>query len=167
MSEYLERRWQQSGALDFDVLLSSLGGGERRSAEYTGTKALMIAILEDGIRSYLSRAASVRAEAEFWVHCGRRNFPFAFNVICDTLGLEPDAVVNAMQRLREQGVSPRRAIRRSRPNVRRNGKIRLRTRRKTAQGSGGPKVAAAPGQPVWLEEPVVPAASTSPEPAAA
>jgi len=88
--------------------------------------------LEDGIRSYLSRVASVRAEAEFWINCRRRNFPFAFNVICDTLGLEVDAVVTAIRRMREQNVSPRRAIRRSRPNVRRTGRIRLRARRKSA-----------------------------------
>ena len=40
--------------LDLDLLrLSSLGGGEPRSAQYTGTKALMLAVLEDGIRSFV------------------------------------------------------------------------------------------------------------------
>lgn len=132
MNEHFNRHWQQPGALDIDLMLSSLGGGERRTSGYTGTKALMIAILEDGIRSYLSRVASVRSEAEVWINSRRRNFPFAFSVICDTLGLEPDAVAAALRRMREQNVSPRRAIRRSRPNVRRTARIRLRTRRKTS-----------------------------------
>ena len=46
---------------------TSLGGGESRSAQYTGTKALMLAILEDGIRSYLSPMSRIRTEAEYWV----------------------------------------------------------------------------------------------------
>jgi hypothetical protein len=106
--------------------LTSLGGGESRSTQYTGTKALMLAILEDGIRSYLSPVGRVRSEAEFWVKSGRNRSPFSFQVVCETLGLEPDAVRVALDRLRHRNVTPRRALGRSRPNVRRSGRIASR-----------------------------------------
>jgi len=110
--------------LDVDLLrLASLGGGESRSGQYTGTKALMLAILEDGIRSYLSPVTRIRGEAEYWVSSSRQRSPFSFTVVCETLGLEPDAVRAALRRLREKNVSPRRALGRSRPNVRRSGRI--------------------------------------------
>jgi hypothetical protein len=112
------------GDFDLDFLrLTSLGGGESRSAQYTGTKALMLAILEDGIRSYLSPVARIRNEAEYWVKTGRQRSPFCFTVVCETLGLEPDAVRIALERMRVRNVSPRRALGRSRPNVRRTGRL--------------------------------------------
>lgn len=117
------------GEVDLDLLrLSSLGGGESRSAQYTGTKALMLAILEDGIRSYLSPVGRIRNEAEYWVKSGRQVSPFCFTVVCETLGLEPDAVRSALERLRVRNVSPRSALGRSRPNVRRTGRLMGRRR---------------------------------------
>jgi hypothetical protein len=110
--------------IDVDLLrIASLGGGEPRSGQYTGTKALMLAILEDGIRSYLSPVARIRSEAEYWVSSSRQRSPFSFAVVCETLGLEPDAVRSALERMRERHITPRRAIGRSRPNVRRSGRI--------------------------------------------
>lgn len=112
------------GDFDLDLLrLTSLGGGESRSAQYTGTKALMLAILEDGIRSYLSPVARIRNEAEYWVKTGRQRSPFSFMVVCETLGLEPEAVRTALERMRARDVSPRRALGRTRPNVRRTGRL--------------------------------------------
>jgi len=113
--------------VDTDLLrLAALGGGESRSGQYTGTKALMLAILEDGIRSYLSPITRIRTEAEYWVTSTRQRSPFSFNVVCEILGLEPDAVRAALQRMRERNVSPRRALGRSRPNVRRTGRLMSR-----------------------------------------
>ncbi|OFV87478.1 MAG: hypothetical protein A3J75_03475 [Acidobacteria bacterium RBG_16_68_9] len=86
----------------------------------------MLAILEDGIRSYLSPVSRIRTEAEYWVNSIRHRSPFAFNVVCETLGLEPDAVRAALQRMRERKVSPRRALGRNRPNVRRTGRLMSR-----------------------------------------
>lgn len=118
---------REVGDFDLDLLrLTSLGGGEPRSAQYTGTKALMLAILEDGIRSYLSPVGRVRSEAEYWVKAARNRSPFSFQVVCETLGLEAQAVRVALERLRARNVSPRRAIQRSRPNVRRQGRIATR-----------------------------------------
>ena len=83
----------------------SLGGGEPRRGEYTGTKALMIAVLEDGIRDYCSASGRPRIEAEEWVRSNRRD-AFSFVVICETLGLEPGAVRQALVRLERQSALP-------------------------------------------------------------
>ena len=108
------------GGVNFDDLASliGIGGGESRSAPYTGTKALMLAVLEDAIRSYLSTEVRARSEAEGWVTSRQRRSVFSFIVVCETLGLEPKAVRVALRRLRAQQVSPDH-IPRSRPNARR------------------------------------------------
>ena len=98
--------------------LVGIGGGESRAAPYTGTKALMLAVLEDAIRSYLSPEARTRGEAETWVQSRQRRSVFSFVVVCETLGLEPKAVRAALRRLRIQQISPD-LIPRSRPNARR------------------------------------------------
>ncbi len=110
--------------LDLDPTNGVLAGGESRGTEFTGTKALMLAVLEDGIRSYLSPVARIRSEAEYWVRAKKQRSPFSFTVVCETLGLEAQAVREALDRMRKKNVRPREAIRRSRPNVRRNGRMR-------------------------------------------
>lgn len=98
--------------------LIGVGGGEARTAPYTGTKALMLAVLEDAIRAYLSHEPRARLEAEQWVLSRQRRSVFSFAVVCETLGLEPKAVRGALRRLRAEDVSPDH-IPRSRPNARR------------------------------------------------
>lgn len=94
-----------------------LGNGDPVHTEYTGMRALMLAVIQDGIASYMSEESRRRAEAEYWVGAANQRSPFAFNVICETFGLEPDAVRAALQKLRDKRVgSPSR--RHSRPNVR-------------------------------------------------
>jgi hypothetical protein len=107
--------------VDVDLLrLVSLGGGEPRTSEYSGSMALMLAVLEDGIRSYLSPIDRTRSEAEAWIESRRQDLLFSFHVVCQTLGLEPNAVRRALRRLRSKNASPRGTIGRSRPNVRRS-----------------------------------------------
>jgi len=105
------------------LALTPLCGGEARVGQPTGIKALMLAVLEDGIRSYLSSVAQVRMEAEFWILSPRRRSPFAFNVVCETLGLDPGAARTAILRLRQRDSTSRRPLRRSRPNVHRRGRL--------------------------------------------
>ena len=104
--------------IGLDELVSSGGGESRASQEYTGTKALMLAVLEDAIDSYVHGKGRTRDEAEHWITASRRGSPFSFVVVCETLGLEPQAVRSALSRLRDtQGiVAP---ARRARPHVRR------------------------------------------------
>lgn len=109
---------------DLDIIrLTSVGGGESRTAQYTGTKALMLAVLEDGIRSYLSPPGRIRTEAEYWVTAKQHRSPFSFPSVCETLGLEPQAVRASLERLRARNVSGRKILGRHRPNVRRTGRL--------------------------------------------
>ena len=111
---------KHSGGVSSDDLASliGIGGGESRSAPYTGTKALMLAVLEDAVRGYLSHEPRARAEAEGWVLSRQRRSVFSFVVVCETLGLEPKAVRAALIRMRKQQMRPEQ-IPRTRPNARR------------------------------------------------
>ena len=99
--------------------LGSLIGGDPRWGQYTGVKALMLAVLEEGIRNYLGSNVRLRGEAAYWIASPSRQSPFAFCTVCETLGLEPSAARLALERLREKNVPARDALGRSRPNVRR------------------------------------------------
>jgi len=109
--------------------LESLGGGESSRGGYTGTKGLMLAVLEDGIRSYLSPVRRISAEAELWVGDGRSRSPFSFVVICEALGLDPVAARDALKRLRLRAIPGVTQLPRNRPNVRRPGRVRMAARR--------------------------------------
>jgi hypothetical protein len=97
--------------------LVGICGGETRSAPVSGIKALMLAILQDGIQAFLGKQARARTEAEVWI-MSRHRTVFSFVTVCECLGLEPDWVRGVLVRLRERNVSPR-TIGRLRPNVRR------------------------------------------------
>jgi hypothetical protein len=100
-----------------DLLQSGrISGGTPQSGEYEGSKALMLAVLEDAIRCFLGSQRLLRQEAEVWMSMRRQNWPFSFQAICEVLALEPSAVRRALVRMRERQVSGRRAIARSRPN---------------------------------------------------
>jgi hypothetical protein len=108
--------------------LHLLAGGEPRQAELSGTKALMLAVLEDGIRSYLGNARIAADEADLWVRSERRRSPFSFVVVCETLNLNPDAVRRVLREMREGHISPRKAFPRARPNVRMTSRLSMRRR---------------------------------------
>lgn len=111
---------------DLDVLrLATVSGGASRSSQFTGTKALMLAVLEDGIRSFLGGARLLSQEADWWIGSPRRHSPFSFVVICETLGLDPTAVRTTLEHMRAQKL-PRRALPRSRHNVRVPGRVHAR-----------------------------------------
>jgi len=79
-----------------------------------GTKALIMAILEGGIRDYCGATGRRRAEAEAWVLSDRHD-AFSFAVVCEILGLDPAAVRQALMRLKRDGAH---RLARSRQNVR-------------------------------------------------
>lgn len=112
-----------ASGFDADFLgLTSLGGGQSSRGPYTGIKALMLAVLDNGISSYMSHVTRIRTEAEHWVNSKLTRSPFSFAVVCETLGLEPDAVRAELQRWRTIGASPERALARRRPNASRAGR---------------------------------------------
>jgi hypothetical protein len=85
---------------------------------HTGTKALMLAVFEDGIRCYLGNKKRLQREAEIWMYCSRR-LVFSFDVLCETFGLDPNATRRALRQLRRasDGLGLRH---RGRQNVRHN-----------------------------------------------
>lgn len=89
-----------------------IGGGEPRCSIYTGIKALMLAVLEGGIRDYCGAAGVRCIEAGQWVRSNRRG-AFSFAVICETLGLEPAAVRQALVGLKARSALPPGRIRRN------------------------------------------------------
>ena len=93
--------------------------GAVRAGRHTGLKALMLAVLEEAIVSYLCSKGRVQMEAACWIEAAGQRSPFSFPIVCETLGLDPSSVRAALQRLRDNNVSSRRAIGRSRPNARR------------------------------------------------
>lgn len=113
---------------DMDALLF-LGGGERRFEPLSGVKALMLAVLEDGIRCFLSENRLVRTEAEHWIASRQRTLVFSFEVICETFGIEASAARVHLAAMRQQGRRELPAVR-TRPNVRHNTVSLLRKRRR-------------------------------------
>ena len=101
-------------------------GGESRSGQLTGTKALMLAVLEDGIRSYLGGSRLIAQDADYWIFSHRRQSPFSFIVVCEMLGLDPDAVRVTLRRLKTADVPARKALPRARHNVRIPGRVYAR-----------------------------------------
>ena len=80
------------------VLPLQMSWGAGCDAGRSGPRALMLAILEDAVRC-IERGRRRRhrhnrqlAEAESWVRCDSRDWPFSFTNICDVLGVDADAV---------------------------------------------------------------------------
>ncbi len=107
----------RSGAVDEIGALVGLAGGEARGAPFSGTKALMLAILEDAIRTFLGTEQRAFEEAESWIFGRHQRSVFSFVVVCETLGLEPKAVRVALRRMNRNGEAAA-LLPRSRPNAR-------------------------------------------------
>jgi hypothetical protein len=96
MVTFARRRGTHIESLDSIWLMER--GEDRCGGANTGVHALMWAVLEDGLRSYLGPPGRIQAEAECWVHDQREWAPFSFTVVCETLGLAPTAVRAALRR---------------------------------------------------------------------
>ena len=118
--------------------LDHITGGESRTGQLTGTKALMLAVFDDGIRCYLSGRKLVATEAEVWLNSGRRYSPFAFVVLCETFGLNPEAVRSTVKQMKRENRSPGEILPRVRNNVRVPGRVCLRKRRRHRRTGNAP-----------------------------
>jgi len=103
---------------DLGVLAGRIGSGPQRGP-FTGIKALMLAVLDNGILCYLSDEPRLRTEAEHWVAATSSRSLFSFAVVCEILGLEPDAVRAQLRRWRTSGEAPPALSARHRPRARR------------------------------------------------
>jgi hypothetical protein len=81
------------------VLPEQLHQGYRKDSYLSGEKALMLAVLEDGIRCFQEHLTNPRSnprllskQAEDWIRAVDYEWPFSFNNVCETLGIDPDAL---------------------------------------------------------------------------
>jgi hypothetical protein len=97
------------------VLPEQFFEGARRDSQASGEKALMLAVLEDGIRCFQEHLRNPRSnprllsqQAEAWIRAVDYEWPFSFNNVCETLGIDPSALRAALldwktKRLAERG----------------------------------------------------------------
>jgi len=81
------------------VLPEQFFAGARRDSYISGEKALMLAVLEDGIRCFQEHLRNPRSnprllsqQAEDWIRAVDYDWPFSFNNICETLGIDASAL---------------------------------------------------------------------------
>jgi hypothetical protein len=85
------------------VLPEQIITGYRNDSYVSGEKALMLAVLEDGIRCFQEHLRNPRLnprllseQAEEWISAEDWDWPFSFNNVCETLGLDPEALRGAL-----------------------------------------------------------------------
>ena len=85
------------------VLPEQFFEGARRDSYISGEKALMLAVLEDGIRCFQEHLRNPRSnprllseQAEAWIRAVDYEWPFSFNNVCETLGIDPSALRGAL-----------------------------------------------------------------------
>jgi hypothetical protein len=111
-------------------------------------KRLMLAVLEDAMRCYQTYASSrnpahrrLFVDAERWLMDRKAGGVFAFETVCETLGIEPSCLRAGLRRWRLQqldGMNPRRLARRSPVTCTSRISAPLkRRRRKLPQTTGG------------------------------
>jgi len=85
------------------VLPEQFFEGARRDSYISGEKALMLAVLEDGIRCFQEHLRNPRSnprllsqQAEAWIRAVDYEWPFSFNNVCETLGIDPGSLRAAL-----------------------------------------------------------------------
>lgn len=86
---------------------------------FHGPKALLFAVLDDGIRCYFSDNPRIRRDAEHWIGDPRGRGPFAFESLCELFSLDANAVRQSLDRLRAESYRPRSHARPRGPRKRR------------------------------------------------
>jgi hypothetical protein len=119
------------------VLPEQIVSGYRNDSYLCGEKALMLAVLEDGIRCFQEHLRNPRLnprllseEAEEWIRVVDWDWPFSFNNVCETLGLDPAALRTALLRWKAQLVATTET--KTTPQSRKVYRLHLRTRRAQA-----------------------------------
>src|SRR5439155_1239305 len=85
------------------VLPEQFFEGARRDSYISGEKALMLAVLEDGIRCFQEHLRNPRSnprllsqQAEQWIRAVDYEWPFSFQNVCETLGINPESLRGAL-----------------------------------------------------------------------
>jgi len=89
------------------ILPEQFFSGPRRDADSSPERALMLAVLEDGIRCFRQfvHAQSVRRrmlarQAERWIRRRDDDWPFSFENVCETLGIDASNLRRALLRMK-------------------------------------------------------------------
>lgn len=99
----------------------TLIGSALGSRPMRGVEALLLAVLDDGIRCFFSSNRRIRQEASTWVEDQREQGPFSFVGLCEYFRLDPWAVRAALRTLHQRRAHLHAHIR---PRGRRAGTIR-------------------------------------------
>ena len=85
------------------ILPEQFFDGARRDSYISGEKALMLAVLEDGIRCFQEHLRNPRSnprllsqQAEQWIRAVDYEWPFSFQNVCETLGINPESLRGAL-----------------------------------------------------------------------
>lgn len=93
-------RTRETDSFGPDVILPGQFYENARTMETaSGERALMLAVLEDGIRCFQEHILSPRVrprllarQAERWIRSMDWDWPFSFNNLCESLNLNPDCL---------------------------------------------------------------------------
>jgi hypothetical protein len=95
------------------VLPEQLLAGARRDSYASGEKALMLAVLEDGIRCFQEHLTNARSnprllskQAEDWIRADDWDWPFSFNNVCENLCIDPEALRLALFTWKTRKLAP-------------------------------------------------------------
>jgi len=118
------------------VLPEQFFEGARRDSQASGEKALMLAVLEDGIRCFQEHLRNPRSnprllsqQAEAWMRAVDYEWPFSFNNVCETLGIDPSALRAALLAWKAMRLAEREANGGPTPAAKKVYRLHLRTKR--------------------------------------
>lgn len=106
-----ERANRDANPFGPDVILPEQFYDQRNGLEQAaGEKALMLAVLEDGIRCFQEHLKNPRVrprllarQAEKWIRSADWDWPFSFNNVCESLSLNPECLRNRLLTPRASG----------------------------------------------------------------
>src|SRR2546428_10999318 len=124
----------------------------------------MLAVREDGIRCFQEHLRTPRSnprllsqQAEAWIRAVDYEWPFSFNNVCETLGIDPSALRAALLAWKAKGLVEREANGGPTPAAKKGYRPPLPTKRATAarersrdarrRGGGAPRAPRAPPPP--------------------
>jgi hypothetical protein len=112
MAEIVETALAQITVPDILTPRQYYDGRHRDDPETRAVKRLMFAVLADAVRCFQTYAdGSTRAarrifiETEAWISDRNAQGPFTFEMICETLGIEPDCLREGLREWRAQQAS--------------------------------------------------------------
>jgi hypothetical protein len=109
-----ERASREASPFGPDVILPAQYYERSSTLEVaSGEKALMLAVLEDGIRCFQEHLKNPRVrprllarQAERWIRSKDWEWPFSFNNVCESLELNPECLRARLLAPREEGAAP-------------------------------------------------------------